>query len=245
MSLVKLLGCPCYVLSVTEIGEKILSAIQRGENGYSVAINAEKIMRYDSDRDLKSVIDSAWLPYIDGSGAVLGARWLEGLRGVKINMPILLLELANRHGLKVCVLGGEEHSHNLGIGVIGERYPNLKLVGHSHGYCDPADLQETVRTATPQITMVSMGSPRQELFASQLVSSGLGGMVFGCGGALDILAGVKRRAPAFFVDNHLEWLYRLWKEPARLGRQMVLPKYFIRLLVTVGRKKLGLSRSAG
>jgi len=90
--------------------------------------------------------------------------------------------------------------------------------------------------------MVALGSPRQELFAARLTARVPGILAVGCGGALDILSGEKSRAPAFMVDHGLEWLYRLYKEPARLRRQLVLPLFLARLAVEVVRVRLGLAR---
>ena len=39
----------------------------------------------------------------------------------------------------------------------------------------------------------------------------------GVGGAIDVLAGVTRRAPVVMQQSGLEWLFRLAQEPRRLG----------------------------
>ena len=75
-----------------------------------------------------------------------------------------------------------------------------------------------------------MGTPMQEKFAMKLAQSGIDTFCVGCGGAFDILAGRLKRAPAFMVNNNLEWLYRLYKEPFRWRRQLVLPLFLMRLL---------------
>ena len=40
----------------------------------------------------------------------------------------------------------------------------------------------------------------------------------GVGGSFDVLSGMKKRAPEFFVRTHTEWLYRITVEPKRLKR---------------------------
>ena len=47
---------------------------------------------------------------------------------------------------------------------------------------------------------------------------------------MDILSGDSKRAPEFFQKLGLEWLYRLIKEPSRIKRQMVLPKFMLYIL---------------
>ena len=45
----------------------------------------------------------------------------------------------------------------------------------------------------------------------------------GLGGSLDVFAGIVERAPEGFQRLGLEWLFRLMKEPSRIGRMSKLP----------------------
>lgn len=51
--------------------------------------------------------------------------------------------------------------------------------------------------------------------------------MIGLGGSLDGFAGTVKRAPRWMIRLNLEWLYRLIKEPWRLGRMMRLPKFVL------------------
>ena len=62
------------------------------------------------------------------------------------------------------------------------------------------------------------------------------GLMAGLGGSLDVFAGTVKRAPKIFQKLGLEWLYRLVKEPSRLGRMMKLPKF---LFAAIGQKLRG------
>ena len=52
----------------------------------------------------------------------------------------------------------------------------------------------------------------------------------GIGGSLDVFAGTAERAPKFFCDHGIEWLYRLMKQPSRAGRMLALPKFGLTVL---------------
>ena len=56
-------------------------------------------------------------------------------------------------------------------------------------------------------------------------------LMIGLGGSLDGFAGNVKRAPKWMIRWNLEWLYRLIKEPWRLGRMMRLPKFLWRVLL--------------
>src|SRR5690606_6427940 len=51
----------------------------------------------------------------------------------------------------------------------------------------------------------------------------------GLGGSFDVYVGRVRRAPVWWVERNLEWLYRLVQEPKRIGRQVHLLRFLFRL----------------
>ncbi|MDA9919216.1 WecB/TagA/CpsF family glycosyltransferase [Porticoccaceae bacterium] len=226
-----ILGCPCFAVNEDDAVDHILSIVESSQAGYSVAINAEKIWRYGKDVEFTSIVDKSVFPYPDGAGAVLGLKWLHGIKSQKNNMPIKALEAANKGGLKTFIIGANEANHNKAIDIIVSRYPELDLVGHMHGYHGKQDIIQAVARVRPQLILVAMGSPRQELFAAELLSKVNSGFVIGCGGALDILSGALNRAPQFMIDNNLEWFYRLYKQPWRFRRQLFLPVFIMRLYI--------------
>ena len=52
-------------------------------------------------------------------------------------------------------------------------------------------------------------------------------LMAGLGGSLDVFAGVARRAPEAWQKLGLEWLYRLLREPRRIGRMARLPLFLV------------------
>ena len=66
--------------------------------------------------------------------------------------------------------------------------------------------------------LVALGTPAQELLIHRFYRSERPGLYMGVGGSFDVLSGLKKRAPAFFIKCNLEWLYRITKEPKRLKR---------------------------
>lgn len=229
--IISLVGCPCHPLKNEEEASDFLNKVLASmEGGYTVAINAEKILAYEKSPSLRSVIDGAILKSPDGFGAVLAARWLHNENIAKINLPEAALKLANARGLKLFVLGATEESNAQAVETIRGRYPRIEICGRCNGYFNDVDeVKVLLRTAMPDLVLVGMGSPRQEMLAARLRHDFPKILFVGCGGALDILAGKTKRAPAFMVAHGLEWLYRLVKEPRRLKRQIILPLFILRV----------------
>ena len=233
----KILDCPCYPLKNSDVESLLCEMIE--SSGYSVAINAEKIMMYNEIDEVKEVIDSSLLPYPDGAGATLAFKLMHNLRVEKIFMPVSALEVANKYKLKVFIFGAKENVHKIAIKRIKTKYPNLKIVGNRHGYTEEKVVMTEIINSKPDISLFAIGSPRQEIFASKISKKMKRGVIIGCGGALDVISGELKRAPKFMIDNNLEWFYRLTQEPWRILRQLKLLKFSLMLLTNLmsGRSK--------
>ena len=102
------------------------------------------------------------------------------------------------------------------------------MAGTSDGYfSDDAPIIEKIRAAQPDMLLVCLGAPKQELWMAKMSGKLLVGLMVGLGGSLDVFAGTVKRAPEAWQKLDLEWLYRLLKEPRRIGRMMKLPLFVV------------------
>jgi len=56
-------------------------------------------------------------------------------------------------------------------------------------------------------------------------------MAMGVGGTFDFIAGIVPRAPLWMQRAGLEWLFRLYLQPRRIGRMMRLPRFVLAVLL--------------
>ena len=194
-------SCPCMAVNELEMKSLVEAAIRARQSGYTVAVNAEKILAYHEDPVVANIIDDALFPYPDGAGA--GRR-----------QPVARDREA------------DEVSHNGAVREIKRRFSQLNLAESSHGYIPTDEIVSLIVRSEAEIVLIALGSPKQEKIASQAIRSGACCLIIGCGGALDILSGKSRRAPNWMVHGNLEWLYRLTKEPWRWRRQLKLVRFF-------------------
>lgn len=85
------------------------------------------------------------------------------------------------------------------------------------------------------ILFVALGFPKQEYFISKLsvVSCQLSVrplVMMGVGGAFDYISGRVKRAPQWAREKGLEWLFRLIREPWRLGRMLKGAGFFYKVI---------------
>ena len=88
------------------------------------------------------------------------------------------------------------------------------------------DQKDQISITQPDLTLVAYGCPKQDEIIYQLSQVLPFGVAVGVGGAFDIWSGIKKRAPEWVQRMGLEWLYRLIKEPQRVGRLIRAIIYF-------------------
>jgi len=109
-----------------------------------------------------------------------------------------------------------------------QKHPQLQICGMADGYFkDEGPVVEKINEAGADVLFVCLGAPKQEKFMQAHQKDLQVSFMIGLGGSLDGFAGNVRRAPKWMIKLQLEWLYRLIKEPKRLGRMMRLPKFLL------------------
>jgi len=88
----------------------------------------------------------------------------------------------------------------------------------------------------PDVVFVCLGVPKQEKWIYKNKDNLNAKVLMGLGGGLDVFAGEVKRAPQVYQKLNIEWLYRLCKEPKRIGRMMDLPKFAF-TVVTKGKRE--------
>jgi len=226
-----IINCPCYdITSKQEAEDFILEKIKQKKGGYTAAINALKIVKYNKDFDTKNVIDNALIQTPDGFGSQLAFKILHKQKVIKLDLPGLALDIAEKHKLKMFFLGTTEENNYLAVEKIKKIYPNIIIVGRNNGFFkNISEIESKLAESKPELVMISLGSPKQEILSAELNKKFPEIIFVGSGGRLDILAGKLKRAPKFYIDNNIEWFYRLLKEPKRFKSQLGLLTFVIRL----------------
>jgi len=236
--------CSLFGIGVDAVDMKTMveeadAAIRAQRQCTIFAVNPEKIVAAQHLPSLRGWLNaSEWL-IPDGVGAVFAARW----RGTRVPERVAgselmprLCELAATHGHRVFLLGARESSNAAAAAKLQELFPGIVIVDRHDGYFSEADepaLIERINAARVQMLFVALGSPKQEAWIHRNRARLDVNVIQGVGGTFDVLAGVIRRAPRFWIRLNLEWLYRLIEQPSRIKRQW--PLFYFAYLVLTGR----------
>jgi len=216
-------------LTKSEFTAKAENMLHTGERGYVVTPNAEIVYESIHDDGFRALLNDASMVLPDGAGVVLGAKILgtplkEKVAGIEFGEEVC--KLLAKEGGKLYLLGSKPGIAKAAGEKLADKYPGLVICGAADGYfTDEKAVIEKINEADPDVLFVCLGAPKQEKFIKEHFEELNAKLMLGLGGSLDGYAGVAQRAPKWMIDMSLEWLYRLLKEPKRLGRMMRLPKF--------------------
>lgn len=157
----------------------------------------------------------------------------ERFAGVSFTLP--LLAACRDAGVRVFLVGSpKRQSIEATARHLEEHVPGLRILGTAPGRgpaSRPEALLNRLRDTRPDVVLVGTGFPRQERLIAALAPGLDHGVLIGEGGTFDYreLGGAIPRAPAWVRRLGLEWLWRLGREPSRLGRQLAIPRFIWRV----------------
>ena len=243
MSRIDVLGVSFDDLTMDEAVEIALGFMQERRACYACTPNPEIVMAAKGDAALRAALSGAELVLADGVGitkaaTMLGTPLKSRVPGIDFASNVIS-RLAQRGG-SVYLLGAKPLVAEAAAEKLTQTYPGIVIAGTNDGYfTDDAPVIEKISAARPDFLMVCLGSPKQELWMSTNAGRLSCGLMAGLGGSLDVLAGNVQRAPETWRRLGLEWLYRVIKEPKRLGRVMKLPAFVLEAAAEGRRRRHG------
>ena len=245
-------GIPIDLARPDALLQTITGWVGSGRPRRVMYVNAHVLNQSQERPGLHEALQSADLVYCDGYGVRVAAKALElpvPYRMTGADWIWSLAALCEERGQSVYLLGSEP-------GVAGEAaqrlqrwYPKLNVVGSHHGFFEIGSphaerVVEHVNACAPDILLVGMGTPKQELWVEQHFGR-LDVDVFWTVGALfDYVSGRIPRAPGWLADNGLEWIFRLGIEPQRMWRRYLLgnPVFLSRVMAQARDRRTALGR---
>jgi N-acetylglucosaminyldiphosphoundecaprenol N-acetyl-beta-D-mannosaminyltransferase len=211
---------------------QLLAQAMRGDRlTFVVTLGTEMVMFAQQDQAFREVVERADLVVPDGIGLVFASR-LAGLPAPeRVTGVDLLAELISgaQPSDSFFFYGAAPGVAALAVDNLRQSYGEFACAGVLDGYVqDEAMIVDTICQARPTVLFVALGFPRQEHFLdrhrARLQAAGVRVCV-GVGGSFDAYAGTVERAPEWVQKVHLEWLYRLCKQPSRWRRMLALPRF--------------------
>lgn len=170
----------------------------------------------------------------DGASIVKACRWLNAKSQPKERIAgwdlfEFEMERLNRKGGRCMFMGSSPKVLKLIVEKAKTLYPNIEVVTYSPPYKPEFTEEENraivhaINDANPDLLWIGMTAPKQEKWTySHWDELNIHCHVGTIGAVFDFFAGTYRRAPRWWQEHSLEWLYRLVKEPRRMWRRYVI-----------------------
>ncbi len=201
-------------------------ALDTGSVAKVTFLNAHLANIAASDQNIANALQD-FIVFNDGIGvdiaskALYGEKFPANLNGTDF-IPYALDKL--RSGLRLYLLGGTDQVRSRAVEHYVLRWPNHKVIGSHPGFFRESDagvLAERVKQTRPDIILVAMGCPKQELWLQRFIPD-VCSIGIGVGALFDFQTGTFPRAPPLIREMRLEWLYRLLLEPRRLAKRYLV-----------------------
>jgi N-acetylglucosaminyldiphosphoundecaprenol N-acetyl-beta-D-mannosaminyltransferase len=197
---------------------------------YVVTPNVDHIVMLQHHRELQEAYCDAGLVLADGApvlwaASCVGKRLPERVAGSDL-VPALFSAVSPAQPLRIYLLGAGPGVAEKAAERIQRQWPGVEVVGTyspplgfemQHG--ENANILARIAHVRPDLLVVGLGAPKQELWVHQHRSQIEAAAVLCVGATIDFLAGEKRRAPRWMRMVGLEWLHRVCSEPKRLARR--------------------------
>jgi len=224
MSRVFLLGVPLDSVTRTQAQELIRGYLREETQRHVMTPNNEMLVEAFHNPPFRKILNETALNIPDSVGLLKMAQWTGQSLPERVTGVDTVTELCGQltEETPIFLLGAAPGVAEAAAEKLMKNNPRLKIVGCAAGSPRDEDapvLLNSIRAAAPHLLLVAYGAPAQDLWiAKYLKDLPSVRVAIGVGGTFDFLAGTRKRAPKWMQHLGLEWLFRLIREPSRIGR---------------------------
>ncbi len=199
--------------------------------------------------DYKKSLEDSEIVLPDGIGILILSALIYGKNRIKNRIAgpdffIKFNKIANEKKISYFFLGSTEETLKKIEERIKKEHPEIIFKGYyspPFGEWDKAENEKIlnkINEAKPDVLWIAMTAPKQEIWVYKNREKLNVKFIASIGAAFDFFAGTKKRAPKFFRKTGLEWLYRTFQEPKRMGKRYFkgFPAFLYYLFKSLGKK---------
>lgn len=216
-------------LTMAEAVERCLKIARNRavEVPYVVAPNVNHIVILQDDKAFQQTYKDAILVLTDGKPLRMVLKFFgktipEVVPGSDL-VPQIFDAVPVEQPITVFLLGAGEGVAERAAQLIQLRWRGVRVVGcysppmgFENSQTEEQKIREVVNAANPDLLVIGLGAPKQELWISRNRAQLKAGLALCVGATIDFIAGKKKRCPLWMRKMALEWLYRVYSEPRRL-----------------------------
>lgn len=225
----KILGFDVCITNQENLINNIFNDFNNNIRNFIVNINPEIVTKNYKHKELKNIFNSQKYQIPDGIGIIFASKLQKGnikTRITGIDLMNAICKNSCKFNAPIFLYGSKEGISEKAKIELENLYSKINIVGTCSGYEDENIAIEKINKSNANILFVGLGSPKQEQFIIDNMEKLKNIKIFmPVGGSFDVISKSLKRAPNWVIKCNLEWLYRLFQEPKRFFRQLILIKF--------------------
>jgi N-acetylglucosaminyldiphosphoundecaprenol N-acetyl-beta-D-mannosaminyltransferase len=185
-------------------------------------------------------VNNANIATPDGMPLAKAMKWLYGIKQDRVaGMDLMpdLMRVCEEKNLSIFLYGSTDSVLSKIVAKVQIEFPKLSLYTYSPPFRTLEDKEKEeiiymINEKKPDFVFVALGCPKQEKWMAEHLNK-INSCMIGLGGALEVYADVKDRAPQWMQDYSLEWLYRLVQDPKRLWKRYLITNTLFVILLAI------------
>lgn len=235
---ISILGYPIDRVTLGDTEELFRHYLSAGsDDGTKLVLTADSnaYINAQTDKDYQRMFKEAALITPDSAGPVWALQRLGKpvpARVSGVDLVEVLCAMSEELGSRIYFLGAAPGVAEAAAKNLQQRFPKMTVAGVRDGYFkreQDLEIAKEIAATNPDVLLVAMGMPRQELFILETASIIKAKIGIGVGGSLDVHSGMVKRAPKVIQKVKMEWLWRLVLNPKKIAKVKNLPSFYIRV----------------
>ena len=227
---------PFFSGTMEEALQKIDHLVKSRKTHHVAFINAHCLNLAYKDAAYKQVLKECPVVFADGIGAKIGASMLGYKVEENVNGTDMFPLLAQKP-YRIYLFGGSPAVAKTALEKARAIGGKAEFIGSTDGFFKEKSAEELfteLAELKPDIVLVAMGVPKQEMWINQNLSRLPACTAIGVGGLLDFVSERIPRAPLWMRKLNLEWCFRLYCEPVRLFKRYIIgnPLFITRVFLS-------------
>ncbi len=201
---------------------------------------ASKFLSYKTSKTFFKYLEIPFLAFWSLLALIFKPSYLKKVLPEKVSGADLFWDIVRKayeNDWSIFLLGGKEGVAEEVNKKLIRKFPGIKINGFYAGSPEEKGLIQKINS---DVLFVAWGQPKQEKWICKNWSKLNTKIAIGVGGTFDFVSGKIKRAPEGFQKIGLEWFWRLFQEPKRIGRIFeAVPKFIYALIKEKFKEKNG------
>jgi N-acetylglucosaminyldiphosphoundecaprenol N-acetyl-beta-D-mannosaminyltransferase len=219
-----------YLFQLDQTLGTIHTAILKKQQLLITALNVNILYKINNSENFQKLFDGFDKITFDGYYSIVWAKamgvgmaqFVEQVSADRMMKQVF--EQAGKKKWKICVLGGSPETEIKFRQQVLKIYPETDIVFHHHGYFEKwenSSILQTINELAPDILLVGLSVPKEHEWCIKNRVNLNAKVIITCGGYIEQTSqtGLDYYPANWIYKLHINWIYRVIKEPSRLWRR--------------------------